>query len=63
MEGDITYSPARGEVFRHIKINKRYHTGPYIALYHATREQGTAEEGVGRANWNKHEKTTVLRLR
>ena len=45
-------------------------TVPYTALYHVMREQGAlvaprswAEEGVGRANLNEHEKPTVLRLK
>ena len=49
---------------------KRRHTGPYIALYHVMREQGTlaaprlwAEEGAGRAKLNNDGKTTVLRFR
>ena len=49
---------------------QKKHTGPYVSLYHVTREQSTlvaprlwAEEGVGRAKFNNDEKATVLRLR
>ena len=75
MEGDITYSPARGRNVqpkkrKKIQHKQRYHTVPYIALYHDMREQGSlvaprlrVEEGVGRAELNKHENPTVLRLR
>ena len=80
MKGGITYSPARGgsvwpkKESRTNATHKKYiyifHTGPYIALHHVTREQGTlvaprlwAEEGVGRAKLNNDEKATVLRLR
>ena len=52
------------------KKNKRWHTDPYIALYHVTREKGTlvarrlqAEEGVGRAKLKNDGKATALRLR
>ena len=79
MEDGNTYSPARGgsvqtknkkvEQIQHTKYI-RWHTDPYIALYHVTREQGTlvaprlwAEEGVGRAKLNNDEKATALRLR
>ena len=55
---------------QHTKNIYIFHTGPYIALHHVTREQGTlvaprlwAEEGVGRAKLNNDEKATVLRLR
>ena len=57
------------EQIQHTKDKKR-HTGPYISLYHVTREQGTlvaprlwAEEGAGRAKLNNDEKATALRLR
>ena len=64
-------APRGGEVFsRNIIENtqhnktKTYYTDPYIAPHHVTREQGTlvaprlwADEGVGRANLNEHEKT------
>ena len=58
------------EQIQHKKTIKRWHTDPYIALYHVTREQGTlvaprlwAEEGVGRAKLNNDEKVTALHLR